>query len=86
MLSLVGEERSVRLFRDSDVQAEDLWAVQVGLVVEIAVVLGDDGRERKSARAFEVALRVVDEEGVAPRDLRRPCLFGPDVRIDASEL
>src|SRR5207247_10896782 len=55
VLSLAGEQRSIRLFRDADVQPEDVRPVEVGLVVELAVVLDDDGREWKSSRALEVA-------------------------------
>src|SRR5207244_10510176 len=54
-----------RLARHADVQAIHTVSVQLGQVVELAVVLGDDGRKRHLLVISQVTLGVVDEERVA---------------------
>src|ERR1700716_455681 len=49
-----GEQLRVGLLADADVQGKDAWAVQVRRIVEIAVVLGHDGRERKPVGFVEI--------------------------------
>src|SRR4029077_8381130 len=71
------------LLQNPDVQAKHARPVQVGPVVEVAVVLDDDGREGKPPCPLEVALGVVDEERVAPRHLRRAVLLRRDLHVDA---
>src|SRR5437762_9605030 len=72
MKGVVRKERLVGLLAHSDVQPEDARPVEVRSVVELAVSLAHDGRKRKTARALQVPLRVVDEKRVAPRNLGGP--------------
>lgn len=46
-----------------DVQPEHTRPIQIRRVVEFAIVLRDDGSERKLLRAREAAFRIVDEKG-----------------------
>ncbi len=57
MIALAWKQRRVRLLADPDVQSKDAGAVQMRRVVEIGVVLGHDGGERKAPRPLEFALR-----------------------------
>ena len=85
MRRVAGKERLICLLADTDIQPEDTRSVEVRRVVEVAVVLGDHRREWHPARSLEVAIGVVDEERVAPRDLRRACLPRPNLDINTLE-
>src|SRR5262249_3363745 len=70
---------AIGLFADADVQAEHSRAMKVRRAVKIAIVLGHDGGKGESALRLEVAIGVVDEECVAPGDLRAAaCVRGLD--------
>jgi hypothetical protein len=82
---LRAEQRAVSFLADADVQPENARTIQLRGTVEIAVILGDDGGERKPLRWREIAAGVVAEKRIPPRDLRRPRLARGDVDIDAGE-
>src|SRR5947199_7266451 len=69
VLTLVRKERPESLFAHADVEPKHAGPVQLRQLVKITVVLGDDRREREPAWPFEVPVRVVDEERVAPGHL-----------------
>src|SRR5215475_394583 len=80
---LGAKQGAVGVLADADVQAEDAIAIQLGGAVKITIVLGDDRGERELASRWKLVARVVDKEGIAPGDFRRPSVAGGDDDIDA---
>src|SRR5437868_1037064 len=83
VLGLIAKQLRVRLFADADVQSKHPGAIQPRSVVEISIVLRDDGREGEAARPLEVAIGVVDEEGVAPSNFGGAALLRPHLDVNA---
>jgi hypothetical protein len=73
-----------RRLAQSDVETEDAFAIELREVVEVGVVLGDDRDEGELAIAFQIAVGIVDEKRIAPRD-GRPTDFLKMDDIDAGE-
>jgi len=62
---------------------EDRRAIQIGGAVKIAIVFGDNRRERKLAIGRKIATGVVGKEGIAPRHFRRAGLSRRDDNVNA---
>src|SRR5215207_8622347 len=81
---LSAKQCAVGFLADADVQPKHSRAIQIRGAIEIAIVFGHDGGKRKLALWLQVAIRVVDKEGIPPRDLRATARFGLD-NIDAGK-
>ena len=79
------KECAVGILTDADIEAEDARTIQMGGAVEVAVILGHDGSERKALIWSERAVGVIEEEGIAPRHLGSTRLARRDEKLDVSK-
>src|SRR5438552_1545362 len=60
-LPVIGEQGPIRLLAHANVEAKDTLTVEIRSVIEIAVILRDDGRETKPTRIGQISVRAVDD-------------------------